>query len=371
MSLIKRGKIWHYAFSIKGRRFRGSTHTPDKATAQRIVAKLRLEAAESIHFPRAREMTVAEAFLRYRDHSDTLPAGYTIAGQLEKLRGLGDDRPLSKLGDELIAEYVLRRRAEPARGRKRAVANATINNELTTLRAVINRARTWGVAVADIAWIKHRLAEAPPRRRYLSNDEERRLIEVLRPDMRPLVQFCLMTGARLGSARALTWDAVDYDAATITFRRMKGGGVHTIPITPSLRSLLANERGKHPIYVFTYRCAEDRHDGTKGARRAKGEFYPYSRDGWRRPWLTALKQAGIAGFRFHDLRHTTGSRVTRAAGIAVARGLLGHTDIATTDRYSHVLMDDIARGMAKAECHAVDTADSATHGNDSKSGAKS
>lgn len=44
---------------------------------------------------------------------------------------------------------------------------------------------------------------------------------------------------------------------------------HTIPITPSLRSLLANERGKHPIYVFTDRCAEDRHDGTKGARRTK------------------------------------------------------------------------------------------------------
>jgi len=45
MSIIKRGEVWHYAFSIKGKRFRGSTHTTDKATAQRIDAKLRLEAA--------------------------------------------------------------------------------------------------------------------------------------------------------------------------------------------------------------------------------------------------------------------------------------------------------------------------------------
>jgi len=120
--------------------------------------------------------------------------------------------------------------------------------------------------------------------------------------------------------------------------------------------LLANERGKHPIYVFTYQCAEDRRHIVMGAKRQKGEFYPYSRDGWRRPWTRALEAAGITGFRFHDLRHTAGSRVTRAAGIAVARGLLGHADITTTDRYSHVLMEDVARGMIEAEGHAVDTA---------------
>ena len=124
----------------------------------------------------------------------------------------------------------------------------------------------------------------------------------------------------------------------------------------ALRTLLANERGKHPIFVFTYQCAEDRHEGVKGIKRQKGGFYPFSRDGWRRPWARALEAAGIAGFRFHDLRHTAGSRVTRVAGIAVARGLLGHADITTTDRYSHVLMEDVAKGMTEAEGHTVDTA---------------
>jgi len=360
MSLVKRGKVWHYAFAIRGRRFRGSTHTADKATAERITAKLRLEAVESIHFEALSEMTVAEAFSRYRDHSDLLPSGYTIAGQLEKLRALGDALNLSQLSDAKLSEYVSKRRGQKARGHDRLISNATINNELTILRAVLNRALGWAVALPSLNWKRHRLPDAAPRRRYLSGDEQSRLLDALRPDFRPLVRFCLLTGARLGSAVALTWDAVDYGTETITFRRMKGGGTHTIPLTASLLNLLANERRKHPIFVFTYQCAEDRHERVNGVKRKKGEFYPFSRDGWRRPWARALEAAGISGFRFHDLRHTAGSRVTRAAGIAVARGLLGHADITTTDRYSHVLMDDVATGMIKAEGHTVDTTADAT-----------
>jgi integrase len=356
MSLVKRGKVWHYAFSIKGRRFRGSTHTTDKAVAARIVAKLRLEAVESVHFKKLSEITLAEAFLRYRDHSDLLPSAHTIAGQLEKLRALGDELNLSEITDAKLSLYLSARRGQKARGHERLISNSTINNELTMLRAVLNRASGWGVAVPSLNWKRHRLPEAAPRRRYLSVEEQSRLLVALRPDFRPLVQFCLLTGARLGSAVALTWDAVDYDAGAVTFRRMKGGGTHTIPLTATLRTLLANERGKHPIFVFTYQCAEDRHEGVKGVKRQKDAFYPYSRDGWRRPWARALETAGITGFRFHDLRHTAGSRVTRVAGIAVARGLLGHADITTTDRYSHVLMEDVAKGMIEAEGHTVDTA---------------
>lgn len=356
MSIYRRGKVWHYAFAVKGRRFRGSTHTTDKAAAQRIAAKLRVEAAESIHFGVSREMSLAEAFARYRDHSDLLPSAYTIAGQVEKLRALGDTLSVSHLTDARISEYVTRRRGQKARNKDQLISNATINNELTMLRAILNRVESWGVAVPKLNWKRHRLPPAAPRRRYLSADEQGRLIAALRPDFRPLVEFCLLTGARLGSAVSLTWGDVDRAAATITFRKMKGGGVHTIPLTPSVGVLLAKEHGKHPIFVFVYQCAEDRQPGTKGTKRVKGEYYPFSRDGWRRPWARALEEAGVSGFRFHDLRHTTGSRVTRAAGIAVARGLLGHSDITTTDRYSHVLMEDVARGMSQAENHTVATA---------------
>lgn len=133
--------------------------------------------------------------------------------------------------------------------------------------------------------------------------------------------------------------------------------------------MLANEK-HHPIYVLTYECQEDRPRGTRGVKRVKGHRYPYSRDGWRRPWNRALKACGLEGFRFHDLRHTAGSRVTKAAGIAVTQELLGHADITTTRRYSHVLMDDVKQGMERAERHVKNTADSATSKIANKTGLK-
>jgi len=65
MPIFKRGEVWHYRFAIQGNRYRGSTLTSDKAAAQRIYAKLRLEAANQVHFPKAKEMGLLEALLKY------------------------------------------------------------------------------------------------------------------------------------------------------------------------------------------------------------------------------------------------------------------------------------------------------------------
>lgn len=56
-----------------------------------------------------------------------------------------------------------------------------------------------------------------------------------------------------------------------------------------------------------------------------------------RAWWTALKIAGISGFHFHDLRHTFCSNLLMAGGdLKDAKEMIGHSDIAMTDRYSHL-----------------------------------
>ena len=53
-------------------------------------------------------------------------------------------------------------------------------------------------------------------------------------------------------------------------------------------------------------------------------------------WKAALRRAGIADFRWHDLRHTVGTRLVQRGGdISVVQDFLGHSDIATTRRYVH------------------------------------
>ena len=65
--------------------------------------------------------------------------------------------------------------------------------------------------------------------------------------------------------------------------------------------------------------------------------FPYASKNWyHRVWKPALEAAGIKNFRFHDLRHTAGTRLgangVRTRDIATA---LGHADERMAARYEH------------------------------------
>ena len=53
-------------------------------------------------------------------------------------------------------------------------------------------------------------------------------------------------------------------------------------------------------------------------------------------FVSALKKANIQNFRFHDLRHTSATRMTQMGiDLAVVQEILGHSDVKTTMRYAH------------------------------------
>ncbi|MBY0432223.1 MAG: site-specific integrase, partial [Rhodospirillales bacterium] len=255
--------------------------------------------------------------------------------------GLGPRRHLDEITASDLAVYVAKRRAH--------LSNASVNRELECFRRVLRRAsQVWGVQGLTINWRALLLPEPPGRDRHLSEDEERRLFQAvaeIRPDMEPLIRFAILSGVRLANAIGLTWADVDFTAGTIKFRvksRRPGGDRHVLPISQGMLVLLANERTNHEGYVFTY---EARH-----RRMGIGTRHPYTTTGWRKTWKRILEQAGIEDFRFHDLRHTAGTRILQATGnLALAQRLLGHKDISTTLRYAHVVMDDLRAGLAAVE----------------------
>ncbi len=55
----------------------------------------------------------------------------------------------------------------------------------------------------------------------------------------------------------------------------------------------------------------------------------------RRRYLEALGRAGLRLLRFHDLRHTFGTRMIAKADIVRVPEWMGHADIQTTRRYLH------------------------------------
>jgi integrase len=55
----------------------------------------------------------------------------------------------------------------------------------------------------------------------------------------------------------------------------------------------------------------------------------------RRRYDQALKRAGLRPLRFHDLRHTFGTRMIGRADIRRVQEWMGHSDVQTTMKYLH------------------------------------
>jgi integrase len=275
-------------------------------------------------------------------------ASTTWGQQTRLLKALGASSLMQSVTVGRLAEYVTKRRA--------AVSNATVNREIELYRRIwryIYDLDEFDIG-KELKWSTLKHPEPKERVRELSADEEVRLMAVLDPDMGALVEFTWLCGQRKGAVVRLLWSNVDFHNKTARFKiKAEADGWHTIPLTDRMIEII-NSRPKVCPMVFTYECKRSAPPIRRGNKllpgRRKGMRYPYSLQGWTREWWAALKAAGIEDFRFHDLRHTSGTRVTRACGnLKVTQKLLGHASISTTARYAHVCDDDIRLAMNAAE----------------------
>jgi integrase len=241
-------------------------------------------------------------------------------------------QPIASITDADILAYVAKDRSN--------CTNATVNRRLQMLgRAIRHMGKFYK---ADIPELNLKSAQAKEPReivRELTMDEQRRLFEHLPIEYHPIVNFALMTGARVGSITSLLWKNIDMENREISFW-VKGDERLTFPINKEVAALLsAVPRSKvleHRKYVFTRlnkqtleRQPIDPHGGILPAAFRK-----------------ALADADIEGFRFHDLRHTFATRLLRKTqNIKLVSKLLGHSNIETTTKYAHVLMDDMRQAL--------------------------
>jgi integrase len=115
-----------------------------------------------------------------------------------------------------------------------------------------------------------------------------------------------------------------------------------VPITSTIREIIGPLQGHHPERVFTYVCQRAEHG------RVPGQRYPITRNGLHSYWRRLLKEAGITGLRFHDLRHDFGTKLLRETGnLKLVQRAMNHAAIATTSRYAHVLDSEVADAMER------------------------
>jgi integrase len=183
--------------------------------------------------------------------------------------------------------------------------------------------------------VKHKVAASNPckevallpennwRTRYLLDEEEPRLLQVLtgpREHLRALVIVAIGTGMRRGDQLNLRWEKVDFQRNVIYVPNSKTGKDYAVPMDEDVRDVLLHlrQQGRRDEYVFIN----------------PGSGKPYTE--LKKAFGTACRLAGIVGLHWHDLRHTFGTRLAESGcSEATIAGMMGHSDPATTRRYTH------------------------------------
>ena len=169
--------------------------------------------------------------------------------------------------------------------------------------------------------------------RSLSPQEEKKLMEVLSlPQyeyLKGIVIVALNTALRRQNILDLTWEQIDLEGRVIEVTENKSNKHILKPINDTLYNYFsATPPEKRRGYVFI-----NYYTGKK-CKEIK------------RAWRTVKKKAGIENFRFHDLKHTVGTRLAlNNVPIPVIKEVLDHSDISTTMRYVHTADEQILSAM--------------------------
>ncbi|OLE50894.1 MAG: hypothetical protein AUG51_25675 [Acidobacteria bacterium 13_1_20CM_3_53_8] len=238
----------------------------------------------------------------------------------------------------LIEKFKFERLKTPTRY-KRERSPATVNRELQVLSRVLSMAYENSLVDSNPMSRVKRLREPQGRERYLTPDEEEKLLKALVPygeHLPALVNLALETGMRLGELLNARWEHVNPMTQTIYIPQTKTDKPRRIPLSAKALAILKSLRQDAPEKELIF-------DHARTGRKRRQMMVCFE---------SAVKKAEITDFRFHDLRHTFATRL-RAAGTHEMdiMTLLGHSTLKMTLGYSHAVpqklrtaIDSLAQG---------------------------
>jgi integrase len=343
---------------VKGRAAESATF-PNRKEAEAWAASLETAIREGRHFPHAAARRTSFDALA-KDYIETVLPEFDETQRAARIRHLGywskqfagltvaeltADR-ISKARDALAAETFTkgkvrtnRKTGETTLPKEYRRTGATVNRCMATLSHVLSfavkeRRLIDRNPVADIS----RKKESRGRTRFLGDDERTALLAACEKSewapLHALVLAAIATGARRGELLSLKWADVDLKAGRALVRETKNDEQRTLPLAGKALEALRDLK-------------------LKGSARSEFVFpnpsgHPGSFEYFDKYWYDALEAAGISGFRFHDLRHTTASMLAaQGCSLLEIADVLGHKTLAMVKRYSHLVVDHKAKVIEK------------------------
>jgi integrase len=210
-------------------------------------------------------------------------------------------------------------------------AARTRNKQLTILNGIFRRAqKRFGLQRNPVLAIERMREPRQVNLDVFSPEEIMALVRAAESEQDAAIYLtAAFTGLRRGELVALRWRDVDFAGCVIRVRASYSAGALTTPKSGKLRSVPMAPQVAETLARLG-RTATD--DGLVFLGEGGGYL-----DGsaLRRRYKLALERAGLRSLRFHDLRHTFGTRAISKADILRVKEWMGHADVATTMRYLH------------------------------------
>ena len=236
---------------------------------------------------------------------------------------------IPRLGNKLVKDVTLRDVEGLHLSLERTPYQA--NRVLALLSKMLSMAVSWNWCASNPSRGIKRFAENP-RERWLVDEELIRLSDALNIQPNQLaanaVRLLLLTGARRNEVLSATWDQFDMTGGVWTkpSHHTKQNKLHRVPLNPATLSLLDQIRSSHADDIFLF------------PGRVNGTHLQDIKKFWR----STIVAADLLQVRLHDLRHTYASHlVSGGVPLAIVGHLLGHTQISTTQRYTHLADDQV------------------------------
>jgi integrase len=237
--------------------------------------------------------------------------------------------------EDITVQEIERWRAGMASVRvQRELSNKTKNNLLVLMHAIFRRAvKLYALPANPVAQVDRFRVRSSGDIQVFSPEEVWALVRAAGSEADAAIFLtAAFTGLRRGELLGLRWRDVDFAGSTIRVRASyaagklttpKSGKVRAVPMAPDVASALAKLGDRERFvgdddFVFA---------GEVGP--------PLDGDALSSRYRDALQRAGLRPLRFHDLRHTFGTRMIAKADIRRVQEWMGHADIQTTMKYLH------------------------------------
>ena len=269
----------------------------------------------------------AAEWLRYVEHDRERKAS-TVAGYRALVRSqllpVFGELPIESVTTPMIERWLAGVERSPQ----------TRMKSLVLMNGIFKRARKrYGLRFNPVADVERPTVPNSGDIEVFSPEEVRALMRAAASEQDAAIYLtAAFTGLRRGELLALRWCDVDFAGHVVRVRASyaegqlttpKSGKVRSVPMAPDVATVLA-ALGQRASWTADDDLVFVGPAGTFLDGRAL-----------RRRYITAVRRAGLRHLRFHDLRHTFGTRMIAKADIRRVQEWMGHADIQTTMKYLH------------------------------------